>query len=49
MRENEGRRVWAPSVEREGQSGRVCSEAKINGAGFCNKNGNMRMWYETQL
>jgi len=32
-----------PSVKCERQSGGVYGEAKINSAGFCNKNGNMRM------
>ena len=32
-----------PPVKRKRQSGRVCSEVKINSAGFRNKNGNMRM------
>jgi len=39
VRENESWRMWTPSVKRERQSGGVCSEAKINSAGLCNKNG----------
>ena len=31
------------SVERKRQSGRVCSEAKINSGGIWNENGNTRM------
>jgi len=43
VRENESRRMQTLSVERKRQSGRLCSEAKIDSVGFCNKNGNMRM------
>jgi hypothetical protein len=38
------------SVKRKRQSGRVCSEAKINSAGTCKENGkHAHVWYETQL
>jgi len=35
--------VQTLSAKRKRQSGRLCSEAKINGTGFCNENGNVRM------